>query len=221
MSVDRSTVRVRDYWQADREVQEQLIPERPGLYIWTIDVTELLKADKPTVLDGLGNVLQAVGRKHDKAVGPYYHVWVRDSRKRIRDAKQVILQERLHTGDPFGTWLAELATAMQRPFYIGMATNLRTRISDHLVGKTPLRDRAEGVGVQMLSLAVTWAAAPGLGPIEVEEPAEDEDTGGTPVDDLTPDPDEPTLAPDMDAWLKAGESLLIRLAMPMFNENQD
>ena len=82
----------------------------------------------------------------------------------------------------------------------------------------------------LTQLAVTWYAAPqeltsplAGAPQDSEDPDQDDTSAeeGTIVDDLSPEPDPPKVDPTLDAWLKASESLLIRLAMPMLNEKQD
>ncbi|MGA2928008.1 MAG: hypothetical protein ABSG43_18845 [Solirubrobacteraceae bacterium] len=110
-------------------------------------------------------------------------------------------------------------------------STLNKRINNHLSGNgSDLRQRlhhAKPTSVDMLDLSITWMAAP--------EPEEDlEQQAATPVEysDVTLDEkdeqDEGDVAPiqrrtykvgsELDLNLKAAESLLIRLAMPMFNE---
>jgi hypothetical protein len=221
-------VTVKAYQGADGEMQRQLIPERPGLYVWTHNLGRLVKADEPTIQSHLLDVLAVVGRPRTQAVRPYYEVTVSDRRHEIHSAKRLILHSRLNQGDDLGVWIADLATQIQRPLYIGMALNLHKRINEHLNGRSDLRGRLRSVKpkpVDMLDLAITWVAAP----VQVEAAAAQAE--GEP--DATQDPDEaeggePSSSDDqlavgseLDSTLKAAESLLIRLAMPMFNEKQD
>ncbi len=227
-SEDAAVITVKVYQGADGEMQKQLIPERPGLYVWTHNLGRLVKSDEPTIQSHLLDVLAVVGRPRTQTIRPYYEVTVRDQRHEIHNAKRLILNTRLNRGDDLGVWIADLATQVQRPLYIGMALNLHKRINEHLSGRSDLRERLRGAEpkpVDMLDLAITWVAAP----IQVDAAA------GQPEDDsdITEDSDETEgdnpsvtdehfgVGSELDKTLKAAESLLIRLAMPMFNEKQD
>ena len=214
-----STVRIRDFYS---EGGDELIPLRPGIYVWTIDIADWLIADKPTIQARVANALRAVGPVRDKEVGPYARVWIQDSRKAIRPERQLVLHDRLNAGGPFGDWVAQISTAVQRPLYIGMANSLRGRISEHLTGKTPLRGKAKELNLEMLNLAVTWWAAPLDDAAQSDDHVDDEpDLDLAPLDDLTPEDEVTGIDPVMDTQLKAVESLLIRMAMPMLNARQD
>ncbi len=227
-SEDVAIVTVKAYQGSDGEVQRQLIPERPGLYVWTHNLGRLVKADEPTIQSHLLDVLAVVGRPRTQTVRPYYEVTVSDRRHEIHNAKRLILHSRLNQGDDLGVWIADLATQIQRPLYIGMALNLHKRINEHLNGRSDLRERLRSTKpnpVDMLDLAITWVAAP----VKVGAAAggdEDEPDGTQEADDGeggdTPAPDDQlAVGSELDKTLKAAESLLIRLAMPMFNEKQD
>jgi hypothetical protein len=117
-----------------------------------------------------------------------------------------------------------MATQVQRPLYVGVALNLNKRINQHISGSSGLRDRlraAKPKAVDMVDLAITWIAAPVEVPQapegELEEgPEEDGEGEGAQGGASTF-----AVGSELDQTLKAAESLLIRLAMPMFNEKQD
>lgn len=231
---------IKMFQAADPEVQEQLIPRRPGVYVWTHNVARLLKADEPTVQSALDNLLSVVGRHQTKQIKPYYSVTVQDQRHRIHDKKRIRLHTLISSGDPLGDWIALLATQIQRPLYVGMALDLNKRINNHLTGNgSDLRRRlreAKPMSVDMLDLSVTWMAAPVSEP-DLRPEAEQTDSGidadatgpeaggeGAEDDagDASPGATRSYLVgSELDLTLKAAESLLIRLAMPMFNEKQD
>lgn len=199
MEEEWTTVSVRTFQGAVDLKRRELIPEEPGLYLWTHDLQPLIGAQELLVQRCLREVLAFVGRDRTRAIQPYQSVTIRDKRMAISDAKRLLLHEAFESGDGFGAWLARMTTHFQRPLYAGMTLDLFKRTGEHLTQGSTLRKRLEGAGADLLDLAVTWAAAP------VPE---------------TPDDEEP----DMDALdqrLKAAESLLIRLTMPMFNEKQD
>lgn len=220
LPADMATVRMEDFYS---EGGDRLIPHRPGLYVWTIDVATWLGADKPTIQGLVEKSLAAVGFSYEANIGPYTRLTLQDFRKPVRPHRQIKLQERINERDPFGEWIALVATNVQRPLYIGMANDLHTRITKgHLASKTPLLKNARERGLNATDLAVTWWAAPvDVSAIPQQEDDEDQDDELAPVDDLDPDDVDPISDEEMDARLKAIESLLIRMAMPMLNAKQD
>jgi hypothetical protein len=236
-------VSVDAFWKAHPDDRRQIIPPIPGVYVWTYNTLRLITTDDEKVIeDRLVNLLKIVGRDQIQKVGPYALLTVRDERKEISPDRSVVLHERFAEGDDFGRWVAALAVHIQRPLYIGKATDLNKRITDHLRGRTNLKsyveDRRRPDGSRefecsMLDLVVTWYAAPALlaehdngenGENGGEEPrdvdAETDEEEDDVVDDLDPDPEPRQPHPDLERWLYATESLLIRLAMPMLNEAQ-
>jgi hypothetical protein len=221
LPADMATVRMEDFY---REGGDSLIPRRPGLYVWTIDIATWLGSDKPTIQGLLEGALAAVGFCYEAKVGPYTTLTLRDFRKPVRPHRQIKLQERMNERDPFGEWVALIGTAVQRPLYIGMANDLHTRITKgHLASKTPLLKHARERGLNATDLAVTWWAAPVDASKILQDLPEDGDGEDdlAPVDNLDPDDFDPISDDEMDARLKAVESLLIRMAMPMLNAKQD
>jgi hypothetical protein len=121
-----------------------------------------------------------------------------------------------------------------------MALDLNRRIKNHLTGngsdlRRRLRD-AKPMPVDMLDLSVTWTAAPvfeaELAPaIEPANSGIDSEVAGAEAEARGEDADAEEggdgavaryqVGSELDLTLKAAESLLIRLAMPMFNEKQD
>jgi hypothetical protein len=215
-----ATIRMEDFYT---EGGDSLIPHRPGLYVWTIDVGMWLGADKPTVQTLVQTALSAVGFEYEATVGPYTTLKLQDFRKPVRPQRQVVLHDRINAKDPFGEWIAGIATSVQRPLYLGMANDLYKRIKKgHLANKTPLLRNVRERGLNVTDLAVTWWAAP-VEASAVHQDGEDEqdDELVGPIDDLEPADDDGGVDPVMDARLKAVESLLIRMAMPMLNGKQD
>jgi hypothetical protein len=195
--VTGETVSIRAFQGASKLKQAELVPDLPGLYLWTHDLRPLVNADDLMVQARLLQMLGLVGQARKQQVRPYYHVTVTDQRVKIADAKRLVLHDAFSSGISFGTWLADLATHFQRPLYAGMTLSLHRRIIEHLAQGSKLRLRLEKAGADVLDLALTWIAAP--------EPA----------------PSGASALAELDAQLKAAESLLIRLTMPMFNEKQD
>jgi len=241
MPQDQAVVPIKTFQAADPDVQEQLVPHRPGVYVWTHNVSRLLKADEPTVQSALTDLLGVVGRQQTKQIKPYYSVSVQDQRYRIHDRKRIRLHALISSGGPLGDWIAQLATQIQRPLYVGMALDLNQRINNHLTGngsdlRRRLRD-ARPTPVDILDLSVTWMAAPVLDPdlAPQVEPADRDSESEASGFDLAGEGVDPgdggdssagatpryQVGSELDLTLKAAESLLIRLAMPMFNEKQD
>jgi hypothetical protein len=99
MPQDHAVVAVKTFQAADPDVQEQLIPHRPGVYVWTHNVERLLRADEPTVQSALTDVLSVVGRQQTKQIKPYYSVSVQDQRHRIHDKKRIRLHTLISSGE--------------------------------------------------------------------------------------------------------------------------
>jgi hypothetical protein len=235
-SAQRNTVAIWDYYRAEPEEKLVLIPPCPALYVWTYNVERLLGVDRPTAEEKLLNLMAVVGQERNRKVGPYTNVTVRDERKPIKQSKAVILHERLSQRDGYGAWLAAVTTEIQRPIYIGMTHSLNRRVNEHLDGRTGLRARIEkpepkSFTLTMLDLAVSWWSPPepdNEPPLAAEnleshdsEPAEPLESNALEPDALEPDDDASLTDPALDRFLKASESLLIRMAMPMFNDKQD
>jgi hypothetical protein len=195
------TVSVRSFQGADKARKQQLIPAQPGLYLWGHDLNPFVGADGLHIQRRLKEALGLVGRERTRSVPPYQRITIQDERVPISDAKRLVLQSAFSSGDAFGNWLAEVTTQFQRPLYAGMTLDLHNRIRQHLAQGSRLRTRLESEGADLLDLAVTWIAAP-------LPAAEEEEEGQVDMESL-------------DRQLKAAESLLIRLTMPMFNERQD
>lgn len=237
---EHAPVSVDAFWKAHPDDRLQIIPPVPGVYIWTYNAMRLMASDEKVVEERLLNLLKIVGRNHSQKVGPYALLTVRDERKELSPERSVLLHERFAAADDFGRWVAGLAVHVQRPLYVGKAVDLNKRITDHLRGRTNLKayveDRRHPDGTRefdcsMLDLVVTWYAAPEViatvdtsnqnGGAGVEYPNVDGDIDEDRiVDDLDPGSEPPEPNPDLERWLYAAESLLIRLAMPMLNEAQ-
>jgi hypothetical protein len=199
MTSEPVTVSVRTFQGADNEKQQELIPDSAGLYLWTHDLSRFVGADKLHIQSNLKEILELVGKPRAKTVRPYYTVTIQDKRAPLHDSKRMMLHDAFASSDPFGTWLADAATRFQRPLYAGMSLNLIRRTKEHLAQGSTLRSRLEKAGADLLDLAITWVTAPAVA--------------------VPTDRDEQNEA--LEQRLRAAESLLIRLTMPMFNERQD
>jgi hypothetical protein len=219
LPAETATVRMEEFYG---EGGDSLIPHRPGIYVWTLDMAVWLAADKPTIQRLIDRALATVGFEYPATVGPYTTLVLQDFRKPIRPGHRISLQERLNVKDEFGEWIAQIATVVQRPLYVGMANDLYVRIKKgHLANRTPLLRNLRHRGLTITDVAVTWWAAP-VDVAAMPRPQEDDDDEKAgPVDDLAPDDEELGVDPEMDRRLKAVESLLIRMAMPMLNGKQD
>ena len=140
---DSGTISIHAYWAAHPNDRKTIVPARPGVYVWTYNVDRLLGGDELTVEERLQNLLKIVGRRRDGAVGPYTRVHLTDERKSIHPAKRSVLHQRLAAQDPFGRWVAAMANVVQRPLYVGMATDLRQRIGSHISGQSKLKAYVE------------------------------------------------------------------------------
>jgi hypothetical protein len=235
---EHAPVSVDAFWKAHPDDRRQIIPPVPGVYVWTYNTMRLITSDEKIVEERLLNLLKIVGRNQSQKVGPYALMTVRDERKEISPERSVLLHQRFAHADDFGRWVAALAVHIQRPLYVGKAVDLNKRITDHMRGRTNLKayvedrrhpDGAREFDCSMLDLVVTWYAAPhavaivdtgeGDGGIADDVDADVDDEEGI-VDDLDPGPEPPQPNADLERWLYAAESLLIRLAMPMLNEAQ-
>lgn len=217
------TVTVEEFQSAQKAWQEHLIPNTSGVYLWTFNFSALISESGLVIQEELGKLSQRTRAPRSTLLKPYYEIQISDHRMPMNDARRRVLRDALHAGDALGLWIAEMATLFQRPLYVGKARKLRSRICQHLGGASDLRLRFLDAGIDMLLLAVTWIElpagyAPALAddepyaiedelPDEAERESEDEETDASGSSDL-------------EDVLKAAESLLIRLSMPMFNEVQ-
>lgn len=193
------TVRVREILAKRPEIQKRLVPEIPGLYVWTRDPASWFSKDKTQTKQNLSDIVGQIGRQRTGKLSPYWKITLQEQRVPFRPRKLDILSTVLTShNERLKQWLFDVAAQIQRPLYIGLTGDLNDRIvSRHLAQSSTLRQRLASAGVDIFDCVVSWTPLP-------------QDCLGEACADVTEE-----------SLLRAVESLLIRLAMPLFNEQQE
>lgn len=227
LSADRTgntTVSIRQLLECfgDELALEQLIPKLPGLYMWTRDLRMWLGKDEDEIRSLFDVLLGPTGLRAKSGAPPYYELSVHEIRRSISEGKLDLLVHWIRDANgSLGRWITTLGTEHQRPLYVGLARSLFSRIvHGHLQQQSVLRQRLESAGFDLSECAVTYMLLPMPVLDALAAPSEgdaDERDTDLSVGDLEQD-DKVTI---IDRRLKAAESLLIRLTMPIFNLKQD
>lgn len=227
---------VRDYNAKTRAQQRELLPNRPGIYIWTVDLGFL--AEPPTIagagappalFERLQDRMKPVDHEVTGRIGHYHRVALRVHPTNLTSTTQRRVAELEASGSDLIEWALLCGTLFQRPLYVGKALSLRTRIRGHLKGGSRLRSYLKEVGLQASDCVIILAAI--RSPNEPTGGGRSEDTQPeTPEgeeEDL-PDDDEEELSPgapaellNLNTLVSVAESLTIRLSHPLLNRKQD
>ena len=205
-----TTISIREFKQATAYLKERLVPDRPGLYLWSLDTTRWLGQSPAETAVALDGALKAFPADRPAEINPYWHLSIGERRQAISPKKRELLESAFGEGNDQARWIARVTTAQQRPLYVGMTGNLRRRLLQHLDAGSALRKRLTKVDINVLDTVFTWTAAPVTTTGIPDEAVQSESSLDSEVTDDIPN-----------ATLRAAESLLIRLSMPIFNAKQD
>lgn len=228
LSVDHTgntTVSIRQLLECfgDELALEQLIPKLPGIYMWTRDLRVWLGKDEDEIRSLFDVLLGPTGLRAKNGAPPYYELSVHEIRRPISEDKLDLLVQWIRDADgSLGRWITTLGTEHQRPLYVGLARSLFSRIvQGHLRQQSVLRQRLESAGFDLSECTVTYMLLPLPVLDALAAPADDNETDEIESDHSVADGEQDDNVTIMDRRLKAAESLLIRLAMPIFNLKQD
>ena len=208
----------------DELALEQLVPKLPGLYMWTRDLRLWLGRQEEEIQSLLQQLLGDTGLGGSSGAAPYYRLSVQEIRRPVSEEKFNMLVHWIHDASgSLGRWITTLGTEHQRPLYVGLTRNLFRRIvQEHLRQQSVLRQRLESVQIDLSDCAITYTLLPQ--PILSALTVSYESGHAAPERDREISEDDQEGEGELtfiDQQLKAAESFLIRLTMPLFNLRQD
>lgn len=196
--------------------REMLAPAVPAIYVWVHDFVRLLGLRADLVDDELKRFSGQQGRNWPLSGDHFLQGELRVNRPDLAAERREIVVREISANTPIGRSISVLATLQQRPLYCGISVNLGQRISQHMQQKTSLAGSLTTIGLS--ECAVLW--------MEITEPAAVEagllnakSAEAEHIEDPL-DSDDEYLAKQVPI-LKAFESLMIRVAMPMVNKSLD
>jgi hypothetical protein len=232
-SFELQLLSVRDYSSKTKAQQNELLPEGPGIYVWTIDLGYLADPGVPDagqqLFDRVKLRLRPVKYEVGARIGRYHRATLRVEPTELTSATRRRLEDLEAAKTDLLEWSLLCGTLFQRPLYVGKAVSLRRRIQDHLKGGSRLRTYLEEVGLEASDCTVLLASVR----------APDEPYGGDVAqaleaevvnneDDLVTDDEEEEVAAsappalvEIDKLVRLAESLTIRLSHPLLNRKQD
>lgn len=190
---DSGTFPIADYVGGDAWTRTRLLPSSGGIYCWVHDPLDWTDDDPEAGLARLEELLGRAGPRRGGKIRPYIELSLVESRLPFTDTKRPLIKRLLSEKGELRAWLAFAGSWVQRPLYLGLTNQLQVRLDQHLQQGSPLRTRLESAGVDPLRCRLNWIT-PSEG-AAARELAEDD--------------------------LKALESILIRLSMPLFNIKQE
>lgn len=189
-------VNIQTYNGMNTEQREIQLPQVSAVYVWRFDFNALLNQGPTQIREALRRFFGHQGRRIRPIGDPFLSMEWRARREPMKPDRLDSVVNDLALATPNGKALADLATSLQRPVYVGVSTQLGSRIEAHLSGDTRLRDDIRPL--ELSDCAVEWT------PIEVTQFAASIEEG-----DLLPNE------------LTHIESLLIRTSTPFLNERMD
>lgn len=206
ISADSGSFKVKDYIGWQKHVREMKVPAAPSLYIWTREIPEGSTGLAESLTEWLDlNLRTDLGR-----VGPYSSVQVTVKSPPLSANK---VQQYISFSERDSVaWIRDLSTQWQRPLYIGITTNLRQRISNHLSFGSRLRGYMSEIGMEPVDCRVNYFNPPiSFGTRTWDDPNEE----GIDTNQESP------LPPDLVKVLRLTEALLIRVAQPYLNQSME
>ncbi len=195
-----SVVSVREFFRAGADARV-LIPELPGLYLWTLDLLHLATAPRPArerMTEELARLLRSSSREFAGRIEPYYAAQVKDEPRELGTEKIGKLLTLLDSDR--ARWLLLCGTVFQRPLYVGIARNLAARIQSHMDSGSLLREYLTRENINVLNCSVQFLVCEDL----IADAALADSDLGEIVEDSFP-------------ILQVAEALVMRLARPLLN----
>lgn len=150
---------VREYLAMGRE-RSELIPRVPGIYIWTLDFTDIGKTALEREPEDVFSVVQArISAPRGEPlevgmVGRYRNVLIQDVPPELTRASAVRVEEMIKARNLHLEWAFLCATLFQRPLYVGKAVNLSVRLKAHMKSDSHLSGELERLGLTVNDCAV-------------------------------------------------------------------
>lgn len=102
-----------------------MVPESPGVYIWTIDFTRLLRLPPAQASERFEALITQPLGVDEGRIPPFYSVAVGQAPPSMTAGKLAHLELLIQQNQSVASWVLLNATWMQRPLYVGQAINLR------------------------------------------------------------------------------------------------
>ncbi|MGW3302077.1 hypothetical protein [Streptomyces rubiginosohelvolus] len=150
---------VREYLAMGRE-RSELIPKVPGIYIWTLDFTDIgktaLEREPEDVFTVVRNRISTPRGEPLEfgMVGRYRNVLIQDVPPELTRASAVRMEKMIKARNLHLEWPFLCATLFQRPLYVGKAVNLSQRLKAHMKPDSHLSGELERLGLTVNDCAV-------------------------------------------------------------------
>jgi len=149
-------INLSDYSGGPRATLSRL-PESPAIYAWysLIDCNELSRLSSENPEAFVEQVLMLTSTKHcsdrQGRIAPLYSIVLRSDRELPSSKQDSLRAACMDSGfrEELVSILESCSEQFQRPLYVGKARLLRTRISEHLGGRTELRERLQAAGIKL------------------------------------------------------------------------
>jgi hypothetical protein len=226
------------YNEATRLKQRSMLPQGPGIYIWTIQLGRNWTgsgADAAAMVDSISAQFRQVREsRFDKGrLGPYRRVHLYDEPADLTSASVNRLAALMDSGPAEMSWALMCATLFQRPLYVGKALDFRSRLRSHFAYKTKFSQLLLDHGMTLNDCAVILCPVTTVGLVAGEDESEfDVDADSLSLSDVSTasmadgddeeeEEDVPPGREELDKIVRFAESLVIRTIHPVFNERMD
>lgn len=190
------SVNVRDFIASNATRKALLVPDEPGIYYWTLDLSSSLLGRH---FDRINDLLAGPRLYAEGDIGLFYRVRLSHVASPLTAVKEE-QSERLLEDSELRAWLAWVVDCFQRPLYVGKAKRLRRRLMNHLADDSRLRTYLESLELTPEDCNVVYVSIPGAAASEAsnppapdqdsaEDPSSDSHTGDEAADEVTDDDD--------------------------------
>lgn len=142
------------------EARAMRLDELPAVYAWyrTLRFGECI-SDPDRLIEHIEELLDAnLSDTFSGKVGSLYSVQVNEKAKSLSDVKRNTLSKLAShvDGREYLEEILSSATFLQAPLYVGKANKLKSRIEEHVTGKSGLMERFENAGIKPSSCILRY-----------------------------------------------------------------
>lgn len=138
----------------------QLVPAIPAIYLWTVDLTRLARLGPADAGSELDRLIRLPVRTFEGRIIPCYDVAIADVPASLSSDRAAKLRRAFERGGPSARWVLLYATALQRPLYVGQASNLNNRFRTHVRAGSVLRGYLDEAGLTLRDCSLAYIELP-------------------------------------------------------------
>jgi hypothetical protein len=137
-----------------------LVPDVPAVYLWTVDFTRLQRLPADAAHAEALRLLSLSVRTFSGRVAAYYTTQITDQPNDLSQDRSSKLGLILGGASPGAAWLLLHASTLQRPLYVGQASDLNRRLRAHLRPTSLFRGYLDETGLTLRDCALAFIRIP-------------------------------------------------------------